>query len=126
MVTTAALTPDDCNQLLRLREALAPMQGTVSLPVLIAVLTIATDPGISVNELGEKMGTPQQTASRHVAMLTGRYEVPGQVAESFEPLVAQEIHPEDPRKRALFLTDAGRKFIKSLLSASRQNGSKQQ
>lgn len=97
-----------------MQAALASVQAELSLPQLIALLAIANQPGISVNDLAERTSASQQTTSRYVSVLTGRYEAlsgrgPGQ------PLIAQGVSDEDPRKRALYLTDAGAELVRRIL-----------
>ena len=111
------LSQRDRRKLADLRLALAPVQTTLSLPMVVALLTLAIEPGLSVNELAERTGTSQQTASRHVSILMGRYETQI-LGPDAPPLIVQEIHTRDPRKRALFLTEAGWAFVASLLSAA--------
>jgi len=91
----------------RLRFALAPVQTRLSLPMVVALLTLAIEPGLSVNELADRTKTTQQSTSRYVSILMGRYDTDLFTSTSMQPLVAQEINAEDPRKRALFLTEAG-------------------
>jgi DNA-binding MarR family transcriptional regulator len=98
-----------------MREALRSVQEALGLPQLVCLLTIALEPGLSVNELAERTGYPQQSASRYAALLLGRYENPvGQNISS--PLIEQTINPSDPRKRSLHLTRSGEAFIVTLLS----------
>jgi DNA-binding MarR family transcriptional regulator len=94
----------------RLRDALLTVQGQLSLQQLVALLTIGTDPGLSVNELAERMRIPQQSASRHVAFLTGRYQIDPTDSPP-EVLIEQRISPSDPRSRALYLTSAGQALV---------------
>jgi len=115
------LSAKDRLRLKALRDALAPIQTSVNLPMLMALLSLAVEPGLSVNELADRTGTSQQTASRHASILMGRYESEFLNAANGKPLIAQEIHPVDPRKRALFLTDAGWKLIASFLQNQRPN-----
>jgi DNA-binding MarR family transcriptional regulator len=98
-----------------LMMGLLPLQGRMSLPQLVALLAVANEPGISVNEVADRIGAPQQTASRHVSVLMGRYsapDAPGGLAT--EPLIEQTISADDPRKRALRLTPHGRDVLASL------------
>jgi DNA-binding MarR family transcriptional regulator len=96
------------------RTALLGLQGELSLGQLVALLTVACDPGLSVNDLADRTGVPQQTASRNVAMLLGRYEMPnGQGPQ--HPLISQGVSEHDPRKRALFLTDTGAELVGRLV-----------
>ena len=99
--------------------ALKPLQADISLPQLLALLVVALHPGLSVNELGERMGTSQQSASRYVSILMGRYTQPPGVNLDFSkrPLLTQSISAEDPRKRALYLTKFGEAMLSKLLSA---------
>lgn len=98
----------------RLRGALMILQHSLSLPHLLVLLTIRLRQGLSVNELAECLNIPQQSASRHVALLTGRYQT--EVSSPFpEPLISQRINETDPRKRALYLSDAGESLIERLM-----------
>lgn len=99
--------------LCNVRDALMAVQSELSLPQLVALLTIALEPGLSVNDLADRIGLPQQTASRYVAVLLGRYETPGQ--SPLHPLISQAVSEDDPRKRALFLTAAGQALVRRLL-----------
>jgi DNA-binding MarR family transcriptional regulator len=118
MAETSGL-PHKAKLLSQFREALKPVavEG-LSLEVLTALLTIALEPGLSVNELADRLNVPQQTASRHAAVLLGRYQdvhaTDGQRPKW--PLVVQEVHANDPRRRAMFLTERGNEFVETLLS----------
>jgi len=102
-------------KLTRLKSGLETVQAELSLHLLIALITIAARPGLSVNDLADELKVPQQTASRYVAMLLARYQ---NVSTSLQvPLIAQQISEEDPRKRALTLTDQGRDRLEHLLEA---------
>lgn len=104
-------------ELANLRDALAALQGSLSLAQLIALMTVAIEPGISVNELGDRLRIPQQSASRHVAVLTGRYQ--SELSDApLDALIVQQINETDPRKRALYLTPAGDKLIANMLRLS--------
>lgn len=101
----------------KLRDALTELQGSMSLAQLVALITIAMEPGLSVNDLGDRLQIPQQTASRHVAVLTGRYH--GELSDApLEPLIVQQINTSDPRKRALFLSPAGDEIVAAMLGIS--------
>lgn len=108
---------DRADRLEAMRRVLIDVQGTLSLAQLVALMTVAIEPGLSVNELAERLKIPQQTASRHVAVLTGRYQ--SDLAEApLDALIAQQINEGDPRKRALYLTPEGQEFIASLIGLS--------
>lgn len=97
------------------RDALAQVHGSLGLPHLICLLTVAAKPGLSVNDLAEETGYPQQSVSRYAAVLLGRYENP--TGLPFEnPLLEQSINPSDPRRRAVRLTRAGTEFVEKLIS----------
>jgi DNA-binding MarR family transcriptional regulator len=87
------------------------------LPQALALIVIAKNPGLSVNELAEKLDQPQQTVSRHVSVLLGRY----QTSETIVPraFIRQEINVNDPRSRALFLSPDGQSFLKALVADSK-------
>jgi DNA-binding MarR family transcriptional regulator len=100
-----------------IRDALMRIQGDLSLPQFVALMTIGLEPGLSVNELAEKLNIPQQSASRYIAVLTGRYQ--SELASGIvEPLIVQQINELDPRKRALHLTPSGTELLASLLGSS--------
>ena len=97
----------------KLRRSLAKAPE-LSLPQLTALLTIAMRPGISVNDLADDNGFTQQTASRYVAVLSGRY----QALDSGEPsdaLITQSVNETDPRRRALNLTEAGHWLVEAMV-----------
>jgi DNA-binding MarR family transcriptional regulator len=109
-------SPQESSRLEAVLEALQPWQSTISLPQTLALIVIARQPGLSVNELAEKLDQPQQTVSRHVAILLGRY----QTSEMIEPraFIRQEINVNDPRSRALFLSQDGHALLKALAASS--------
>ena len=108
-------TDQESARLAAISEALGPWQTTLSLSQILALTAIARAPGLSVNELAENLGLPQQTVSRHVAILLGRYQTaadePAVTPTSF---IRQEINAADPRRRALFLSGDGTTLLKSL------------
>jgi DNA-binding MarR family transcriptional regulator len=108
-------------------SAVATFLGLVDrdlgLPLSRTLLQAALHPGLSINDLAEQLGVPQQTASRYVAVLQGRYELPS-VSSSVSartPLLTLEISQHDPRRRAIFLTPEGEKRIEKLLSEYPRN-----
>jgi DNA-binding MarR family transcriptional regulator len=109
----------DLLQLAALRSALAPLQTEVSLPQLVTLMTIALEPGLSVNELADRIGAPQQTASRYASVLLGRYKDPSDIGggQAKAALISQVVNASDPRSRALHLTPRGWAFISELLGA---------
>jgi len=100
----------------RLQQILAAVPITLGLPQLQAMVAVAASPGLSVNELAERLNVPQQTASRYVAQLTGRYQEFEEKDEP-QPIVEQRVSLSDPRKRALYLTWYGRTAIEKLIAA---------
>lgn len=88
----------------------------LGLPLTRTLIQAAQRPGLSVNELAEFLGVPQQTASRYVAVLQGRYELPSSTVSAREPLLTLEISQLDPRRRAIFLTPEGQRRIENLLA----------
>lgn len=100
----------------RLQQILAAVPVTLGLPQLQAMVAVAASPGLSVNELAECLNVPQQTASRYVAQLMGRYQELGEKHEP-QPIIEQRVSLSDPRKRALYLTWHGRKTIEKLIAA---------
>jgi DNA-binding MarR family transcriptional regulator len=106
------------NKASRYRKALAPLVPTIGLPQLAVLLAVAERPGASVNEIAELLEMPQQSASRAIAMLSGRYEIAGVMPEM---LVDQGINGDDPRKRAITLTVSGERLVNRLLAATSED-----
>lgn len=106
------LTADELHELNRLAAALQAAES-IGLPALICLLTVALNEGLSVSQLAEQTRTPQQSVSRYVAVLLGRYQM--DAGSNFEPLIEQRISQSDPRKRSLYLTEAGAELIKQLV-----------
>lgn len=106
-------SPSESNRLDAIFFALKKWESALSLSQVLALIVIAREPGLSVNELAEKLDQPQQTVSRHVSVLLGRY----QSSESASPLsfIRQEISSSDPRSRALSLSQDGHELLKALL-----------
>lgn len=109
------LAPMDRTRLAHIGEVLAAMDG-LGLPHLVCLIRIALEPGLSVNDLADRTGFPQQSVSRYLGLLLGRYQF-DTLSPSFVPLVDQRIHPGDPRRRALYLTEAGETSIQRLTGA---------
>jgi DNA-binding MarR family transcriptional regulator len=99
-----------------IRKALLGLPTGLSLEHAIALLTIALEPGLSVNDLADRIRCPQQSASRYASALLGRYR--SLVSEiDRDPLIVQQINPDDPRRRALFLNENGRQVIARMIAA---------
>jgi DNA-binding MarR family transcriptional regulator len=116
-----AFTESEKERLLYLAAVLGRASPDLSLPQLVTVLTIALEPGLSVNDLAERLKIPQQSASRHVSVLLGRYQLAAEDATR-PPLIEQTINPRDPRKRALYLTARGRDEVAALAADLRAQG----
>jgi DNA-binding MarR family transcriptional regulator len=115
-------TDQEHNRLASLSEALAPRQTDLNLPQVLALVAIAQTPGLSVNELADSLGLPQQTVSRHVAILLGRYQTTSEAPPTgVTSFIRQEISASDPRRRALFLSDDGLALVKSLAADAPSN-----
>jgi len=104
----------EASRLAAIFSALANCQSELSLPQVLALLAIARTPGLSVNDLAERLDQPQQTVSRHVSVLLGRY----QMSETVLPrvFIRQEVSTIDPRSRALFLAAEGETLLKALVA----------
>ena len=107
----------DQERLAALCEALLPLHDQLSLAHLVSLLNIAVEPGLSVTGLAERIGAPQASSSRYVSVLLGRYQGPGDKPPV--PLITQEVSVDDPRRRALFLSDHGKELVLTILSALR-------
>ena len=105
-------------RLLQLQGGLSAAEG-LSLANLVCLIAIGLEPGISVNELAERTGYPQQSVSRYVGTLLGRYQEDDQ-EHSFFPLIEQSINKDDPRKRALQTTLEGEGILRRLVCTKKQ------
>jgi DNA-binding MarR family transcriptional regulator len=121
MANKANIDSKTLAKLAGLASALHLLPAEIGLPQLLALLTIASEPGLSVNELADRLRMPQQTASRHVAVLAGRYQgMFGAMASEdagrskLEPLITQEISQSDPRRRALIISTQGRALLDAM------------
>jgi DNA-binding MarR family transcriptional regulator len=112
----AEFTTSEASRLDVIFDVLTKYQAEISLPQALALIVIAKTPGLSVNELAHRLNQPQQTVSRHVSVLLGRY----QTSETVIPraFIRQEISVNDPRSRALFLSPAGLTLLKALAAKS--------
>lgn len=117
------LNDQDIKALRQLRSGLAAVEG-LGLPALICLIAIALQEGISVTELSEQTGAPQQSTSRYVSQLLGRYQTDF-APKPFEPLVEQRISAADPRKRSLYLTDLGASLVRALVRVASGPGDQQ-
>lgn len=95
-------------------DAIGPLQDQLALVQFSALLAIASEPGISVNELAARIGVPQPSASRYAAILMARYQAPEGAVPTM--LATQEVNEDDPRRRALFLTEEAWEFLAKLKS----------
>lgn len=111
MSSTPSQAPDrkEAGVLSALQSSLMQVQAELSLAELIGLIVVRLNPGISVNELAELTRLPQQTASRHVGRLSGRYQ--SVLGPEVPALLELRISEADPRRRALFLTAAGEDYV---------------
>lgn len=100
----------------RLKAVFAAIPLGMGLGQLGALLAVASEEGLSVNDLADRIGAPQQTASRYAAQLMGRYQEAGDDKPAI-PLVEQRVSLDDPRKRALFLTADGAAVVRVIVEA---------
>jgi DNA-binding MarR family transcriptional regulator len=110
---------DRSAQLTRFYDCMRKIEPEVSLPLLATLFAIESSPGLSVNDLAKAIDVPQQTASRYVSILQGRYQPVGSSENFFgkEPWIEIAISPTDPRRRAIYLTPRGRSRIDAILRA---------
>ena len=106
----------------RLDEAFSLLVSVeeLSTPLALALLAIAREPGLSINQLGDRLRVPQQTASRYAAQLQGRYQSSSTVDFARNPLLSLEVSAHDPRSRALYLTAHGKKRVADILQSERE------
>ena len=81
----------------------------LTLPLAMALVAVAREPGLSITQLAERMEVPQQTASRYAATLLGRFQYPTSADFARNPLLSLEVSSSDPRSRALYLPAHGKR-----------------
>jgi DNA-binding MarR family transcriptional regulator len=96
--------PGSCARLLALIDALRVSSRDVSLPGVILFLHVCENDGIAIKDLVYLSGYGESLVSRAVDRLRGE----GNVAGFGGALVTVSRHPEDGRRRLVYLTEAGR------------------
>ena len=97
--------------------ALKLAEPDLSIPLLRTLITVYLNPNLSVTELAEAIGVPQQTASRYVAILQGRYQtMDATSALSRDPLLATRPSSSDLRRYELVLTPRGVTKIETIVN----------
>ena len=92
---------------------------------LACLLVIQADEGLSVQQLADRRNSPQSTISRQLKTLCmpgdrlyrkslGPFEIEAKISGDTVAFVEQRINPEEPKKRALYLTAKGHAFLKRL------------
>lgn len=109
------LSSDQRVRIMRLSNALQPVRDQLYLAHMTSLLAVAAEPGLSVNELADRVGIPQPSASRFVSILLGRYQGPESAPPI--PLITQTVSPDDPRRRALYLSQHGEEIIQAILES---------
>jgi DNA-binding MarR family transcriptional regulator len=102
-------------------QSLGVIGDDLSLPAVRAFLLIAIEPGLSVSQLADRLSLPQQSVSRYVGLLMGRY-LNTPTESHARALVSQGISQVDPRKRSLELTELGRKRVAKLILTMKEEG----
>lgn len=88
----------------------------LSIPLLRTLIAVSLNPHLSVTELSETIGVPQQTASRYVAVLQGRYQTSdGTSSFARAPLIAHRASSTDLRRYELVLTPRGVARLNAIL-----------
>ena len=92
----------DTTRLEAVFQLLRSLQPDINLSLAVTLLAVAREPGLSVNEIAERVDAPQQTVSRYVATLQGRYEMPGNESFARHPLLALEVSAQGPTATSRF------------------------
>jgi DNA-binding MarR family transcriptional regulator len=100
---------DPCARLLALIEAVRLSSREVSLPGVVLFLHICEHDGISIKDLVYLSGYSESLVSRAVDRLRGADDME-KLNELGGALVTVTRHPEDGRRRLVYLTEAGRKL----------------
>lgn len=108
-----ATGPGSCARLLALIDAVRLSSRDVSLPGVVLFLLVCEHDGISIKELVYLSGYGESLVSRAVERLHGA-EGSRKLADFGGALVTVTRHPEDGRRRLVFLTEAGRALKKRI------------
>lgn len=95
-----------CGRLLALIEAVRLSSRDVSLPGVVLFLHVCERDGISIKDLVYLSGYGESLVSRAVDRLRG-VDGSGKLKELGGALVTVTRHPEDGRRRLVYLTEAG-------------------
>ena len=98
-----------CARLLALIETMRLSSRDVSLPGIVLFLHVCEHDGISIKDLVYLSGYGESLVSRAVERLHAS-DPPGRPEGLDGSLVAVTRHPEDGRRRLVFLTEAGRQL----------------
>ncbi len=104
-----AAGPGPCARLLALIEAMRLSSRDVSLPGVVLFLHICERDGIAIKDLVYLSGYSESLVSRAVDRLRGT-DGSAQLEDLGGALVTVASHPEDGRRRLVYLTEAGRKL----------------
>ena len=115
------VTPNEKRLLQSLVWTLKPLinlRGSIPLPFVTTFLMVALDEGKSVGTYARAVGVHRFAMSRYLRAI-------GDHARNGGPglgLVTIEVHPTDPRRRQVFLTDRGRAVIADVFEQMRRTG----
>ncbi len=98
-----------CTRLLALIDAVRLSSRDVSLPGVVLFLHVCEHDGIAIKDLVYLSGYGESLVSRAVDRLRGT-DAAGKLADLGGALVTVSRHPEDGRRRLVFLTDAGHRL----------------
>ena len=107
-----------CARLLALIETMRLSSREVSLPGIVLFLHVCEHDGISIKDLVYLSGYGESLVSRAVDRLHAS-DPPGRPEGLGGSLVAVTRHPDDGRRRLVFLTEAGRALKLRIERASR-------
>lgn len=109
---------NELHMLSRITDSLRVLDDTMPLQTLSVLLEVARREPISINELADRSGLSQSSASRNVAALSERHWLkrPGL------DLVKLESDPQDIRKKLCTLTGKGARWSSSWWASSAKGG----
>lgn len=94
----------------RFIEEFRKLDAEMPLQAIAAFLTIAQDEGVTMREIGEKVGISQASCSRNVAALSEHHR-PNKRGHD---LVIAKKDPLEKRRKIIFLTPKGRLLAKAI------------
>jgi DNA-binding MarR family transcriptional regulator len=102
--------PNAADRFISALEAFRQLDPEMPAQTVLTFLTVATNPGIGMSKLAEKLGIAMSSTSRNVFVLSRfkQGQTPG------HDLISSEMDPDNRRAKILTLTPKGERFYAHL------------